>query len=96
MPVPAQHCRCREMSDSGYDDAGCVRQVNRRGRAVEVRTDCREAFSDRCQVAGAVVDQRDTAHSRPFVDGRTFASRRSFEHANLNARAKALNTASIW
>ena len=44
-PRPAEHCRCREVSDPGHDDSWCAFQLDRRSRAIELRTDSGEAFS---------------------------------------------------
>ena len=60
----------------------------------EVDPERRERLPHRRQVAGAVVDQSD--HSRPLVLGSIFASRASRAQATRNARANALNTASMW
>ena len=54
-----------------------------------------ECLFDRGQIARAVIDQGDRAHSSPFVLGSIRASRLSRSQATRSARANALNTASI-
>ena len=57
------------------------------GITISAPSDAKALRTD-VQIAGAVVEQRD--HSRPFVLGSIFASRRSFAQATRSARANAL------
>ena len=54
-------------------------EIDGEPRRVQLGARGGEAFADRRQVAGAVVDERN--HNSSLVLGRTRASRLSFEHA---------------
>ena len=82
-----------EMSDSGQHHFRRALQTFRRCKNLVGRADLVQRVLHGTEVPRAVIDDGD--HSKPFVDGNSFFSRASFEHAYFIARAKHLNTASI-
>src|SRR5438270_6324123 len=60
-----------------------------------LRAEALQGALDGSGVAGTVVDESDF-HRRPFVLGKTLRRRLSRDTAKRRARAKALNSASIW
>ena len=93
-PWADERSRGFEVADTGDNQRGEALQFVGRCRCCVLGAERGQRLADRRQVAGAVVDQRN--HSSPFVLGSIFASRASRAHATRNARANALNTASMW
>ena len=82
------------MADAGEHDLGGLAQTFRIADQRVGRADFFERIGDRAQVARAVIENGD--HNNPLVEGRSPLRLRSFEQANLRARAKHLKSASTW
>src|SRR4051812_23636433 len=93
-PTGAYRGRGAEMAYTRNDDARGAIQLGGTGRREVLGAAGGQGLAHGREIAGAVIDQGD--HSRPFVDGSIRPSCLSFEQATRRARAKALNTASIW
>jgi hypothetical protein len=81
------------VAHAGHDNGRRPIEIGWRRRIVQVGSNRRERLSNGGEVASLVIDQRN--HSKPLVLGNIRASCLSFEQATRNARANALNTASM-
>ena len=81
------------MADARHNDAVGAAELAGNSGCPDLCANRGQGLAHRCQVAGAVIDERD--HNRPLVLGSVRARRLSFEHATRSARANALKQASI-
>ena len=88
-----QRLAAAEVANSGNNGLLRSSDHGRIVRNLPFRTQVLERFFHRADVARTVIDDRD--HRSPLVLGSILASWRSREHATRNARANALNSASI-
>ena len=84
-----------KMADAGEQKRLGIGDTFRSSTANRFRAETLESTFNGSSVAGAVIDESDF-HRRPFVLGKTLRRRLSRDTAKRRARAKALNSASIW